>query len=78
MTHHTRSTHSTDTQFAIRHKCFTLSGFGQYKEGIGTLKANGGDIGGGQKCLSAPRQSGRYAKSIAKAQANNMLSKESL
>jgi len=26
--------------------CYTKTSFGQYAEGIGTLRANGGDIGG--------------------------------
>jgi DNA (cytosine-5)-methyltransferase 1 len=30
---------------------FTLGGFAQYKEGIGTLKKNGGDLGGGSETL---------------------------
>lgn len=29
--------------------CFGQGSFGQYKEGFSTLKANGGDIGGGQR-----------------------------
>lgn len=29
-------------------RCYTLSSFGRYVEGTGTLRANGGDIGGGQ------------------------------
>ena len=30
---------------------FTSSGFGQYKEGVETLKASGGDLGGGSETL---------------------------
>ena len=30
-------------------KPFTLGGFANYKEGIGTLKKNGGDLGGAAK-----------------------------
>lgn len=30
---------------------FTLSGFGAYREGVGTLKASGGDLGGGSENL---------------------------
>ena len=29
--------------------CFTSSSFGNYQEGIGTLRANGGDLGGGAR-----------------------------
>lgn len=29
---------------------YTLSGFAQYQEGVGTLKACGGDLGGGSEC----------------------------
>jgi len=32
--------------------CYGLGSFGNYKEGFGTLKANGGDIGGGQRNVS--------------------------
>ena len=31
--------------------CYGQSSFGDYKEGCGTLKANGGDIGGGQRVV---------------------------
>ncbi len=30
---------------------FTLSKYGEYREGIGTLRANGGDCGGGSEVL---------------------------
>lgn len=30
---------------------YTLSGFGQYVDGVGTLKANGGDLGGGSETI---------------------------
>lgn len=29
-------------------RAYTLSGYGEYVEGYGTLKASGGDIGGGK------------------------------
>mgnify|MGYP001575064489 CR=1 FL=1 len=32
---------------------FTLSGFGEYKEGVGTQRSNGGDYGGGSETLIA-------------------------
>ena len=32
-------------------KCYGQGSFGDYKEGCGTLKANGGDIGGGSESL---------------------------
>ena len=32
-------------------KCYTPTGFGQYAEGYGTLRACGGDIGGGTEML---------------------------
>ena len=39
-------------QIPIRlHKSFTPSQFGQYQEGCGTLRANGGDLGGGSENL---------------------------
>ena len=39
-------------QIPIRlHKSFTPSQFGQYTEGVGTLRANGGDLGGGSENL---------------------------
>lgn len=35
---------------------FTSSSFAQYKEGVGTLRANGGDLGGGsENVVVAPR-----------------------
>lgn len=33
--------------------CFGLSGIGKYKKGLGTLRANGGDCGGGSETLIA-------------------------
>jgi site-specific DNA-cytosine methylase len=32
---------------------FTQSAFGQYREGVGTLRASGGDLGGGSETLAA-------------------------
>ena len=32
---------------------YTSTRFGEYKEGVGTLKASGGDIGGGQRNLDS-------------------------
>lgn len=32
-------------------KCYTPTGFGQYAEGLGTLRASGGDYGGGTEVL---------------------------
>ena len=42
-------TPSHETQEKIA--SFTPSGFGNYSEGIGTLRANGGDLGGGSEVL---------------------------
>ena len=36
-------------QFAV--ESYTLSSFAQYKEGVGTLKASGGDFGGGSETI---------------------------
>ena len=32
-------------------KCYTPTGFGQYAEGLGTIRASGGDYGGGAEVL---------------------------
>ncbi len=32
-------------------KCFTPSSFGGYQEGVGTLRSNGGDLGGGSETI---------------------------
>ena len=37
-------------------RCYTLSSFGRYVEGIGTLRANGGDAGGGSEVLVIQRR----------------------
>ena len=37
-------------------KCFTPSGFAQYIESVGTLKASGGDLGGGSENLIVEKQ----------------------
>jgi DNA (cytosine-5)-methyltransferase 1 len=34
---------------------FTPSSFGQYSEGVGTIRANGGDLGGGSETLYVPK-----------------------
>lgn len=38
-----------NNQFAV--ESYTLSSFAQYKEGVGTLKASGGDFGGGSETI---------------------------
>ena len=38
-----------NNQFAV--ESYTLSSFAQYKEGVGTLKASGGDFGGGRETI---------------------------
>jgi DNA (cytosine-5)-methyltransferase 1 len=35
----------------VIHEGYTSSSFAQYKEGVGTLRANGGDLGGGSETL---------------------------
>jgi DNA (cytosine-5)-methyltransferase 1 len=37
-------------------KSFTSSSFAQYKEGVGTLRANGGDLGGGSESIVVHNQ----------------------
>lgn len=32
-------------------KCYTPTGYGRYTEGLGTLRASGGDYGGGTEVL---------------------------
>lgn len=39
------------TAIVAEPKGFSLSGFAQYKEQVGTLKSNGGDLGGGSETL---------------------------
>ena len=47
-----KNTHQDVAQgLYITQKAYGQSSFGQYKEGPGTLKANGGDIGGGSETL---------------------------
>ena len=33
-------------------ECYTKTSYGQYAEGVGTLRADGGDVGGAVKTLS--------------------------
>ena len=42
---------------------YTLSGFASYVQGIGTLKASGGDLGGGSETLLIPFRKSRRAQS---------------
>lgn len=46
-------------------KCYTPTGFGQYAEGLGTLRASGGDYGGVQKCLWFHTDSSTNKKLVA-------------
>ena len=41
----------TISAHGIAYEPFTATSFAQYEEGIGTLKASGGDIGGGSETL---------------------------
>jgi DNA (cytosine-5)-methyltransferase 1 len=36
---------------AVAYKNFAHSGFGEYQEGVGTLLASGGDLGGGSEII---------------------------
>ena len=42
----------TDGSTGVNPRGFTPGGFGNYREGIGTLRANGGDLGGGVRGTS--------------------------
>ncbi|MGI5065556.1 DNA cytosine methyltransferase [Treponema putidum] len=44
-----------NNQFAV--ESYTLFSFAQYKEGVGTLKASGGDFGGGSETIIKERKS---------------------
>lgn len=37
-------------------KCYTPTGYGRYTEGLGTLRASGGDYGGGTEMLIIQRR----------------------
>ena len=41
---------------------YTPSGYGEYIEGVGTLKANGGDCGGGSEVLIVLESSQNHAQ----------------
>jgi DNA (cytosine-5)-methyltransferase 1 len=42
-----------DATDLVVNECFTSSSFAQYQEGVGTLRSNGGDLGGGSETLLA-------------------------
>jgi hypothetical protein len=40
-----------DGLYGNRVRCYTPTSYGQYAEGYGTLRASGGDVGGGAEML---------------------------
>jgi DNA (cytosine-5)-methyltransferase 1 len=44
---------------------FTPSSFGQYSEGVGTVRANGGDLGGGSETLYVPNTARCLTRGVA-------------
>jgi DNA (cytosine-5)-methyltransferase 1 len=47
----TATTYKRPEDNVVVHEGYTSSSFAQYKEGVGTLRANGGDLGGGSETL---------------------------